>query len=163
MPLCDDLKLPLTDEELSRRRFLGLLGSGALGVAGLGTGISGLRYLEPAVFFEEDTRVGVGRPEDIPVGTVLVLPKQRIFVVRTSEGFFALSSVCTHLGCMTRYERELGELACPCHGSRYQLDGQVKQGPAPRALPRLQITVERGLLVVDSGRRVSADAILKVA
>jgi nitrite reductase/ring-hydroxylating ferredoxin subunit len=162
VPLDDDLKLPLSDEELSRRRFLGACGSAALAVAGVGTGVSALRYLEPAVLFEEDTRVGVGRPEDIAVGTVLVLPKQKIYVVRSAEGFFALSSTCTHLGCMTRYEREQGVIACPCHGSRFQLDGKVKQGPAPRALPRLEIVVERGVLVVDSSRKVAADAILKV-
>jgi cytochrome b6-f complex iron-sulfur subunit len=162
MPLDDDLKMPLTVEELTRRRFLGVAGSAALTVAGVGTAVSAVRYLEPAVLFEEDTRVGVGRPEDIAVGTVLVLPRQKILVVRSSDGFYALSSTCTHLGCMTRYDRDKGELACPCHGSRFHLDGKVKQGPAPRALPRLQITVERGQLIVDSGRRGAAAPILKV-
>jgi cytochrome b6-f complex iron-sulfur subunit len=163
MPLHDDLSLPLTDEELSRRRFLALVGSGALSAAALGTAVTAMRFLEPSVFFEEDTRVGVGRPEDIAVGSVLVLPKHKMYVVRTPQGFFALSSVCTHLGCMTRWEREAGVIACPCHGSRFQLDGQVRQGPAPKSLPRLAITLERGVLVVDSAKRVAPDAILKVA
>jgi nitrite reductase/ring-hydroxylating ferredoxin subunit len=162
MPLDDDLKLPLTDEELSRRRFLGAVGSGALAIAGLGTAVSALRYLEPAVLFEEDARVGIGRPEDIPVGTVLSLPKQKIYVVRSERGFFALGATCTHLGCMTRYNREERVLACPCHGSRFDLDGKVAQGPAPRALPNLQITVERGVLVVDASVRVPAGSLLKV-
>jgi nitrite reductase/ring-hydroxylating ferredoxin subunit len=163
MPLDDDLKLPLSDEELSRRRFLGTAGSAALAIAGIGTGVSALRYLEPAVLFEEDTRVGVGRPEDIAIGTVLVLAKQKIYVVRSAEGFYALSSTCTHLGCMTRWDREQGELACPCHGSRFHLDGKVKQGPAPKPLPRLELTLDRGILVVDSSRRVAPDAILRVS
>jgi len=163
MPLDDDLALPLTDQELSRRRFLALVGSGALGAAALGTGITAFRFLEPNVFFEEDSRVGVGRPEEIAPGTVLSLPKHKIYVVRSDAGFFALSSVCTHLGCMTRYERDANQIACPCHGSRFQLDGHVKQGPAPKPLPRLQITLERGVLVVDSSKRVAADALLKVA
>jgi len=163
MPLDDDLRLPLTHEELSRRRFLGAAGSAALTIAGVGTLVSTVRYLEPAVLFEEDTRVGVGRPEDISVGTVLVLPQHKIYVVRSDEGFYALSSVCTHLGCMTRFERGKHEIDCPCHGSRFFLDGRVKQGPAPRPLPRLEITLDRGILVVDSSHRVAADAILKVA
>jgi Rieske Fe-S protein len=160
MPLCDDLALPLSDEELSRRHFLGLVGGGALGAAGLGTAVTALRFLEPSVLYEEDTRIGVGRPEDIPVGTVLVLPKHKIYVVRAAAGFYALSSVCTHLGCMTRYEA--GQIACPCHGSRFTLDGRVHAGPAPRPLPRLQITVDRGVLVVDTAVRVAPDALVKV-
>jgi Rieske Fe-S protein len=162
MPLLDDLSLPLSDEELTRRRFLGLVGSGALGAAGVGTALTTLRFLEPNVLYEEDSRVAVGRPEEIAPGTVLVLPKHKIYVVRTAEGFYALSSVCTHLGCMTRFEREQGQLACPCHGSRFTLDGHVKQGPAPRSLPRLQLTLERGVLVVDAARHVAPDALLKV-
>ncbi len=163
MPLYDDLKLPLSDEELSRRRLLGLVGTSALVAAAIGTGVSFLRYLEPAVLFEEDTRVGIDRPEDITPGTVLVLAKQHIYVVRTHDGFYALSSVCTHLGCMTQYQREQNEIDCPCHGSRFELSGEVKKGPAPRPLPRLQITIDRGLLVVDSSVHVAHDALLKVS
>jgi cytochrome b6-f complex iron-sulfur subunit len=160
MPLVDDLSLPLTEEELSRRKFMALVGSGALTVAGLGTAVTTLSFLEPAVLFEEDARVGVGRPEDIAVGTVLVLAKHKTYVMRSAEGFYALSSTCTHLGCMTRHEN--GAIACPCHGSRFSLDGRVTAGPAPRPLPRLQLSVERGVLVVDTSRVVAPDFVLKV-
>ena len=163
MPLVDDLALPPSDEDSSRRRFLALLGSGALSVAGLGTAITALRFLEPNVLYEEDLRFAVGRPEEIAIGTVLVLPKRKIYIVRGEAGFFALSSVCTHLGCMTRYDKDAGGFSCPCHGSRYALDGHVTQGPAPKTLPRLALSIERGLLVVDAGRRVDEGTILKVS
>jgi Rieske Fe-S protein len=163
MTLCDDLLLPLDDEELSRRRALGLIGGGALAIAGIGTAVAAVKYLDPPVFFEEDTRIAVGRPEEIAPGTVLVLPKQRVYVVRTEAGFYALSSVCTHLGCMTRYDKDAAQIACPCHGSRFHVDGSVKQGPAPRPLPRLHMSLERGLVVVDTAKRVAGDALLRVA
>ena len=166
MPLLDDLSLaPPSDgtDDVGRRRFLALLGSGALGVAALGTGIVGIHFLEPQVLFEEDTRFGLGRPDEYPPGTVLTLPRHKVYVVSSTDGFYAISSVCTHLGCMTRYDKEHGEIACPCHGSRFHLDGQVAAGPAPRPLPRLEITVDRGLLVVDTSRRVAPGTLLKVA
>ena len=163
MPLEDDLSMSLGDEELERRKLLAMVGAGALAVAGFGTAVTSLRFLEPSVVFEEDTRVGVGRPEDIAPGTVLVLPKHKLYVIRTAAGFYALSSVCTHLGCMTRYVPENAQLACPCHGSRFSLEGKVTAGPAPRPLRRLQMTIERGILVVDSSKQVAADAIFKVA
>jgi len=163
MPLQDDLRLPLTEGDLERRRFLGLLGSGALGIAAVGTGITTVQYLEPNVYFEQDTRTVVGKPEEVAAGTVLVLLRKKIYVVRNDVGFYALSSVCTHLGCMTRYEAERHGFFCPCHGSQYTLDGKVRVGPAPKPLPRVQITVERGLLVVDSSKLVAPDAVLRVS
>ena len=163
MALDDDLSFSVSDEELARRKMLTLLGAGALAMAGVGTAITSFRFLEPNVYYEEDARVGVGRPDDIAPGTVLVVAKHKLYVVRSAEGFYALSSVCTHLGCMTRYVPESAQLACPCHGSRFSLDGRVAAGPAPRPLRRLQITLERGVLVVDSSVQVAADVVFKVA
>jgi cytochrome b6-f complex iron-sulfur subunit len=162
MPLEDDLSMPTSEEELARRKMLTLLGTGALAAAGLGTAITGFRFLEPSVLYEEDARVGVGRPEDIAPGTVLVIAKHRLYVIRSTAGFYALSSVCTHLGCMTRYVPEDAQIACPCHGSRFSVDGKVTAGPAPRPLRRLQMTVERGVLVVDASKEVAPGELLKV-
>lgn len=162
MPLVDDLKAPLSDRDEGRRAFFALLGASAIGVAGLGTSVTAVRYLWPEVLFEEETRFAVGRPEEIAPGTVLVLPEQRVFVVHAEEGFYALSSTCTHLGCMTRYEKENNRIFCPCHGSRFATDGHVTGGPAPRALPRLELAVEDGVLVVDVAKPAAADAVLEV-
>ena len=162
MPLEDDLTFPTSEEEMARRKILTLLGTGALTITGLGTAITGLRFLEPSVVYEEDTRVGVGRPEDIPLGTVLVLPKHKIYVFRSTAGFFALSSICTHLGCMTRYVPESAQIACPCHGSRFSLEGKVTAGPAPRPLRRLALTIERGVLVADTSKEVPPGTLLQL-
>jgi cytochrome b6-f complex iron-sulfur subunit len=162
MPLIDDLKEPLSDRDEGRRAFMALLGASAIGVAGLGTTVTAVRYLWPEVLFEEETRFAVGRPEEIAPGTVLVLPEQRVFVVRDQAGFYALSATCTHLGCMTRYEKENNRIFCPCHGSQFATDGRVTAGPAPRALPRLTLVVEDGSLVVDVAKPAAADAVLEV-
>lgn len=162
MPLVDDLSVPQSDEERARRALLQAIGAGALTLAGLGTGATAIRYLWPEVLFEPDTRFRIGRPEDITVGTLTALPAQKVFVVREAAGFYAMSAVCTHLGCLTQYEREQGRILCPCHGSRFSPDGRVTQGPAPRRLPRLQLTLERGVLVVDVAKVVGPDVVLKV-
>lgn len=163
MVLVDDLAMRPTDAELERRKFLGLLGSGALALAGLGAAITTVRYMAPNVLFEEDTRFGVGRPEEYSDGMVGVFPERRLFVVRSAEGFFAMSAVCTHLGCIARWEPENSQFFCPCHGSRYFPDGKVKQGPAPKTLQRLQLTLERGILIVDTAKIVPEGTIFKVA
>ena len=162
MPLIDDLKLPMTDRDEQRREFLAVLGAGALALAGLGTTVTAVRFLWPEVLFEQETRFAVGRPDEIAQGTLLVLPEQRVYVVHDAVGFFALSATCTHLGCMTRYEKENNRIFCPCHGSQFSVDGAVTGGPAPRPLPRLDLALESGALVVDVAKPAAPDAVLKV-
>jgi cytochrome b6-f complex iron-sulfur subunit len=162
MPLIDDLKLPLGDQERSRRAFLGMLTGGAFAAAAIGTGITSVRYLWPEVLFEEETRFRIGKPADIAPGTVLVLLEQKAYVVRTNDGVFALSATCTHLGCLTQYEREQHRIFCPCHGSRYDANGRVTNGPAPKPLPRLALAIERGELILDVGQTVGDEFLLKV-
>lgn len=162
MPLIDDLREPLGEAEASRRTFLALLGSGALSVATLGTGAVTLRFLSPNVLYEEESRFRVGTPAEFPVGSVTALIRQKIYVVHSERGFYALSAVCTHLGCMTQYERANDRIFCPCHGSSFTKEGVVTGGPAPRPLRRIEIVLERGFLVVDTRRDVGPDQVLEV-
>lgn len=162
MTLIDDLGQDLTPEELDRRKFLGLLGSSALAVAMGGTGVVSVKYISPNVLYEADTRVKVGRPEAFPVGTVLLMARQKLIVARSAEGFVAMSATCTHLGCMTRYEPAEKRIFCPCHGSQFDTSGNVTGGPAPRPLPRLAMTLEGDQLVVDTRKLAAPDFVLKV-
>lgn len=64
-----------------------------------------------------------------------------------SESFSALNGVCTHEGCIvSRYASPI--FVCPCHGSRYDTNGVVVQGPAPAALPRFPTEYVDGVLTV---------------
>ena len=59
----------------------------------------------------------------------------------TSERIIALNGICTHEGCViNRFARPVFE--CPCHGSQYDLAGNVLRGPAPAALPALVVTFD---------------------
>ncbi len=162
MPLIDDLEDPLTTGQVGRRRFFAAVSAGALGVGAVGTTIATLRFIEPAVLFEQDKRITVGRPEEIAVGTVMILASGHVFLLRTAAGFMALSTVCTHLGCIVRQDPDTGGFACPCHGSRYRGDGTVRLGPAERPLRRHAISVEDGLLVVDVARFVEPNTVFRV-
>jgi len=161
MSLVDDLEGGAPREELDRREALGRITGVAMGLAGVGTVFTTIRYLQPNVLFEPPTRFGVGRPEEIPVGTLLVLPEQKIYVGHAAEGYFAMSSVCTHLGCMTRYIPERNGIFCPCHGSQFDTSGNVTGGPAPRPLSRFQLTLADGILVVDIRVNAGADEFLR--
>ena len=162
MPLLDDLRMPLDEHDETRREFLALVGAAAMGLAALGTTVTAVRFMWPEVLFEEERRFKIGKPEEIPVGTLVALPQQKVYVVHAPDGFFAMSAVCTHLGCLTQYERENNRIFCPCHGSKFSAEGAVTDGPAPRPLPRLLLTLEQGALVVDVSKRVEHDVVLKI-
>lgn len=162
MPLLDDLKQRPPEREIRRRQFLGLVGGGALAAASAGTVVAGVRYMEPAVYYEAETRFRVVRPEEVSIGEVIVLEREGVFVVRADAGFYAMSSTCTHLGCRTNYQPAQSGIFCPCHGSHFDLRGTVTEGPAPRPLPRYELTLDQGYLVVDVGREVPRDQLLRV-
>ncbi|MGZ5165692.1 MAG: QcrA and Rieske domain-containing protein [Burkholderiales bacterium] len=149
--MADKEKEPTTlNEELSRRQFFVKAGVGSLAVAAAGTSLFAYEYLSPNVLYEPSPIVNAGKPDQYAPDSVTLDPSTGIFVVRTAEGFYSLAAVCTHLGCLTAWKPELGIIACPCHGSKFNRDGTKIAGPAPRALPRLRTWVsDDGDLMVD--------------
>ncbi len=153
----------VTPDSPPRREFLTRVGVGACAAAALGSGLVTLDFLKPKVLFEPPTTFHAGSPADFPEGTVRFNREQRTYVIGAAEGVYALSAVCTHLGCITRYLSDENVIACPCHGSRFDLEGNVVHGPAPRPLPWLEVKADAsGRLLVDTGTRVAQGKVLKV-
>ncbi len=83
----------------------------------------------------------LGPAADVPVGGGTVYETLEVVVTQPEAGRFeGLSAVCTHTGCIVDKVAD-GLIECPCHGSRYHLDGTVARGPAPRALSPRPVTV----------------------
>jgi cytochrome b6-f complex iron-sulfur subunit len=137
-------------DELNRREFFVKLGLGSLTIAAAGTAVFAYQFLSPNVLFEPSPVVNAGRPESYPLDSVTLDVNSAIYLIHAREGFFALSAICTHLGCMTAWKPELGIIACPCHGSKFKRDGEKIEGPAPRPLPWLRTWLnDDGDLMVD--------------
>lgn len=66
----------------------------------------------------------------------------KIFFVNTGKELFALSPVCSHLGCLVNWHRPKKRFICPCHGGRYDINGAVVEGPPPAPLSRLPLKIE---------------------
>jgi Rieske Fe-S protein len=93
----------------------------------------------------------IATTSQIPVGEGVIFKDQHVVITQPVAGTFkAFSSTCTHMGC-TVFQVTNGLIQCPCHGSEYSVvDGSVKRGPAPKALPPKQITVKGNQITLDS-------------
>ena len=88
-------------------------------------------------------RVSTAGTDDVPAlergeGLVTRVGTKTVAVARDSDGALqAVEAACTHLGCIVRHDAERNCWQCPCHGSRFSLDGEVLQGPATRPLAQV--------------------------
>jgi len=150
----------LDPEPVSRRDALGLMSLGATAAALLFALFGMLRLPKAAVLSSPSKRFRVSLPETLAAGEAFTPSGRNVAVFRDEQGVYALSRVCTHLGCIVKPTAEGFE--CPCHGSRYDHDGLVTKGPAPRPLPWLEVKVQGGVLYVDEGSDVPAGTKVKV-
>jgi Rieske Fe-S protein len=146
---------------VSRRDFLGLASIGAVILSSL-TVLAGIfRITKADVHYEESRKFKIGKPEEFLAGTVKKLDDKKVFISADKDGLYAISSVCTHLGCIVNVTDE--GYQCPCHGSKFNENGKVTSGPAPRNLPWLEISRHvDGNLVVNAAREVKAGTKFKV-
>ncbi len=129
----------MSDRDFSRRDFLKLAQAailaacGALGLAGL------VRFLDTRSDPVPQTDFDLGPAAVFPPGWHVFRPEIPAYISRSETGFTALSLVCTHLGCTV--EEQGGGWKCPCHGSRFTLDGRLVRGPAAQSLRSLRTEV----------------------
>lgn len=153
----------LQDEGPSRRGFLDKLALASLGVAAIGGVRVLIGFLSPSVLFEPPSRFRAGTPDLYPTDSVTYIPEQQVYIVRSQQGLWALSAICTHLGCITQWKPDANMIACPCHGSKFRPTGNKIEGPAPRPLSRLSLTLTAdGELMVDKSETVAENNVLKV-
>ncbi|HEX2176715.1 MAG TPA: Rieske (2Fe-2S) protein [Nocardioidaceae bacterium] len=85
---------------------------------------------------------------EVPVGGGMVFKEQKVVVTQPTKGDFqAFSATCTHQGC-TVGDVTGGTINCPCHGSKFNLDGTVANGPAAKPLPKENIRVQGNNIVL---------------
>jgi cytochrome b6-f complex iron-sulfur subunit len=137
----------LDPEPAARRDFLGLASLCAAGSALLFATFGMMRLPKAAVLSSPSKKFRVALPESLAPGQVFEPPGRAVVLFRDEEGVYAISKICTHLGCIVR--STVDGFACPCHGSLFAADGSVTKGPAPQPLPWHKVTATGGEYVVD--------------
>jgi cytochrome b6-f complex iron-sulfur subunit len=158
-------KAPAAKAAMPRRSFISwmTLAWTAFTASMLAAATATTRFMFPNVLFEPPPTFKAGYPNEIQVGQVDERFKQKnaVWLVRTAfddwakaAGIYALSTVCTHLGCTPNWLEAEQKFKCPCHGSGYYKSGVNFEGPTPRPLERFAISfADDGQILVDKSRK----------
>jgi Rieske Fe-S protein len=150
--------------ELSRRGFVGwAVGLGTVFAAtAVGVPLVG-SLVVPSASAKAGEYVQVADVSAIPVGepfgisfaeqttdayNVTMLPHSVYALKKSDTDIVVYSPVCPHLGCQVYFDRQLKEYVCPCHASKFAVDGARISGPSPRGLDTLPSKIEKGALLV---------------
>ena len=88
----------------------------------------------------------IAKTADVPVGSGVIVDK--VVVTQPTAGVFkGFSSTCTHKGCTVDKIAD-GTIDCPCHGSKFNLDGSIANGPATKPLAAEAVTVQGDSIVL---------------
>jgi len=137
----------------TRRGFLDwwiALGSSITGLALL---VPALAYLWPAARRSGANSVEVENADRMTPGqsVMLQIGGKAAVVVRERDGFRAYSAICTHLGCLVKWDEGRKEFLCPCHAAVFDAQGRVVSGPPSAPLAEYRVKEISGKVYVSEG------------
>jgi cytochrome b6-f complex iron-sulfur subunit len=152
-----EAKADPSEADVGRREFMNktMLAIGWGGIAATtATSVGAFgRFMMPNVLEEPDSKVNIGPPEKYaamgPGEVNEDFKLDGVWMIRLEDRIAALSTTCTHLGCIPSWLPNDLKFKCPCHGSGFKQSGVNFEGPAPRPLERLKLTLKDGALIVD--------------
>jgi cytochrome b6-f complex iron-sulfur subunit len=144
-------KETINTNQISRRRLMGYAWIGA-GAIVLGELIAGtFAFLWPRREKGKGEKIFIaGKVNDFKVGEVTYFRKEKTFIQRVEGGFLAFSAVCPHLSCVVNWNEMLKKFECPCHGAKFNQNGEVFEGPPPRPLDLYKLQIVEEKLVIDT-------------
>ena len=145
---------------INRRSFLKYVVVSGAGLVTVSVGAPLVTYfLAPSWKQTQNNTYPIARTNNIPVGVpTLVKFEERVpdawittteskglwVVTKDSENFTVFDPHCTHLNCPYYWDNNEGIFVCPCHGGRFDIDGNVIAGPPPRPLDRWEHIISNG-------------------
>jgi len=148
-----------SETEPTRRSFLNSLWIILGGVALAEFVAVAFAFLRPpkskALREKAETIITAGVVERFTPDSVTAFVRGKFYLARLEDGgFLALSRTCTHLGCTVPWIEKDMKFACPCHGSTFDITGNVIDPPAPRALNIYPMTIENNMIKVDTRKPI---------
>jgi cytochrome b6-f complex iron-sulfur subunit len=155
-----------SEAEPNRRSFLNILWIVLGGVALAEFVAVAFAFLRPrklkAQGKDADSIITAGAVQRFEPNSVSAFGRGKFYLARLEDGgFLALSRTCTHLGCSIPWIEKDMKFACPCHGSAFDITGNVIEAPAPRALDIYPIAIENKFIKVNTRAPIKRGAFHK--
>lgn len=144
-----------SNSEVTRRRFLTLL-FGAASAVGLGAVVAPVvRFAYPVAKEQVFERVKVGTTGAVPPEGIAFEYQDTpaMLIMKQDKSYAAFSRVCTHLGCIAKWEGNKNRFHCPCHAGLFDENGMVTGGPPPKPLTKYKLVVEGNNIFVEGIER----------
>jgi Rieske Fe-S protein len=146
------------EREHDRRAFLTMA---LAGVACAGCASASTSGIAPKAFGD----VAAGKASDLRLGSIVAVAGAPACVARDAQGLYAMTVTCTHSGCDISSQGTIGAsgLLCGCHGSEFDANGAVVNGPATQPLQHFELTIDaQGSLTIHGAVPVDAATRLRV-
>ena len=148
-----------TEKKIDRRRFFKKAGVwvGAAAVVEFGALIFSYLWSGGQNGEEKDDAeyIIAGKADDFPPGSVTPFRSGFFYLSRLQDGgFLAMSLKCTHLGCSVAWNADKNIFLCPCHHSRFKINGDVLSPPATRSLDLYQVVIENGIVKINVDKKL---------
>ncbi|MBT4287791.1 MAG: ubiquinol-cytochrome c reductase iron-sulfur subunit [Deltaproteobacteria bacterium] len=127
------------------RRLFFKLGLGSLFVTTFTSVAAALKFLTPPIQYETSQVFEAGKIKDFNSGKVknMQMGEKKISLIKEHNKLYALVRTCTHMGCIPNFNASENAFVCPCHGSKFDIQGNVLRGPAPEPLYRASLSVNK--------------------
>jgi len=155
-------------KSLGRRKFLEVIIGAIGGLMGAAVGVPAVAYIVgPALKKNTATWLRLGAVSKVEIGVPTLFKvtvesqagwtksqDELSAYVLTEDGqtYIAMSNICTHLGCRSRWIPEQERFFCPCHNGIFDKHGNVVSGPPPRPLDRFETKLEGDILYIQNNR-----------
>lgn len=108
-----------------------------------------VRYLIPPARAKKMEKLAIDIAQ-VPRGSSLKINfgDEPVILINLKEGIRAFSAVCTHLGCIVKWNNEKNVFVCPCHGGIFDPSGRVIAGPPPEPLRRINIKIKKDQIII---------------
>jgi Rieske Fe-S protein len=104
-------------------------------------------------------QISAGNVSDIAVGTVSAVAGESVAIARDEGGLYAMTLICTHDNCDMEYDGTVSSdgIVCTCHGSEFDVNGNVTKGPANTPLEHYAVAVDSaGAVTINADQVVDA-------
>ncbi|MBL7052696.1 MAG: Rieske (2Fe-2S) protein [Candidatus Marinimicrobia bacterium] len=138
-------------EKLSRKEFFKKFSFLGLGILAVGIFLKNIfLFISPEKKEKTYHKYLVGKKSEIQSGNAkeIAIQGKPVFVINLDGKFKVFSGVCTHLGCIIKWEENKNRFFCPCHQGVFDPSGKVVSGPPPTPLTEFDVLEEGNLVYI---------------